>query len=100
MTRAFHPHLPVRLYIYKIPGWERKHIGVALGSTAAQVLMGRTFRVLASRGKIVESDWAGPVMATVHPSSVLRTPDEDRERARREFFRDIRRVAKELARLR
>jgi uracil-DNA glycosylase len=38
-------------------------------------------------------------MATVHPSSVLRTPDEDRERARREFFRDIRRVAKELARL-
>jgi uracil-DNA glycosylase family protein len=77
----------------------RPRLIVALGSTAAQALLGRTFRVLANRGKIVESGWAGRVMATVHPSSVLRTPDEDRERARREFFRDIRRVAKELARL-
>jgi hypothetical protein len=34
----------------------------------------------------------------VHPSSVLRTPDEDREQARREFFRDIARAAKELGR--
>ena len=78
----------------------RPKLIVALGSTAAQVLLGRTFRVLAGRGKVVESDWAGPVMATVHPSSVLRAPDEDRERARREFFRDIGRVAKELARRR
>jgi uracil-DNA glycosylase family protein len=73
---------------------------VALGSTAAQVLLGRTFRVLASRGMIFESEWAGPVLATVHPSSVLRTPDEDREKARRELFRDSGRVAKELAKLR
>jgi hypothetical protein len=48
---------------------------------------------------VVQSEWAGPVLATVHPSSVLRTPDEDREKARREFFRDIVRAAKELARL-
>jgi DNA polymerase len=72
---------------------------VALGSTAAQTLLGRDFRVTESRGKVVQSEWAGSVLATVHPSSVLRTPDEDREQARREFFRDIARAAKELARL-
>ena len=76
----------------------RPRLIVALGSTAAQTLMGRDFRVTQGRGKVVQSEWAGPVLATMHPSSVLRTPDEDRENARREFFRDIERVAKELAR--
>ncbi len=73
---------------------------VALGSTAAQALIGKAFRVTESRGKVVQSEWAGPVLATLHPSSVLRTPDVGREAARREFFRDIGRVAKELARRR
>jgi DNA polymerase len=68
---------------------------VALGSTAAQALIGRSFRVTEDRGKVVESEW-GPVIATVHPSSVLRAPPDVREHARRDFFRDIARVAEHL----
>jgi uracil-DNA glycosylase len=69
---------------------------VALGSTAAQALLGRTFRVTEHRGEVVTSDWAGPVVPTVHPSAVLRAPDDAREQARREFFRDIARVGRQL----
>jgi uracil-DNA glycosylase len=70
---------------------------VALGSTAAQALLGSSFRVTEKRGRLIQADGTGPVMATVHPSSVLRAPDEAREQARREFFRDIKRVAEALA---
>jgi uracil-DNA glycosylase family 4 len=66
---------------------------IALGSTAAQALLGNSFRVTRHRGELVRSEWAGPVIATVHPSSVLRAPDEYREEARREFFQDIAKVA-------
>jgi uracil-DNA glycosylase family 4 len=69
---------------------------VALGSTAAQSLLGASFRVTQHRGEVVTSEWAGPVIATVHPSSVLRAPDEARAEARRDFFRDIAKVAKFL----
>jgi uracil-DNA glycosylase family protein len=69
---------------------------VALGSTAAQALMGNRFRVTQHRGELVRSEWAGPVIATVHPSSVLRAPDEARGEARREFFADIGKVAEFL----
>jgi DNA polymerase len=65
---------------------------VALGSTAAQALLGSSFRVTQHRGEVVRSEWAGPVIATVHPSSVLRAPDDVRAQARREFFRDIAKV--------
>ena len=71
---------------------------VALGSTAAQALLGNAFRVTQHRGEVVPSDWAGPVLATVHPSSVLRAPDEYRADARREFFDDLGQVAKYLKR--
>ena len=71
----------------------RPRVVVALGSTAAQALLGGSFRVTQHRGKVVTSDWAGPVIATVHPSSVLRAPDDVRDEARREFFRDIGQVA-------
>jgi uracil-DNA glycosylase family protein len=71
---------------------------VALGSTAAQALLGASFRVTQHRGEVVESEWAGPVLATVHPSSVLRAPDEYRADARREFFEDVARVAAYLGR--
>jgi uracil-DNA glycosylase len=77
----------------------RPRLIVALGSTAGQSLLGREFKVTESRGQLQQSEWAGPVLPTVHPSSVLRAPSEAREAARREFFRDIGRVAKELARL-
>jgi len=73
---------------------------VALGSTAAQALLGSRFRVTQHRGEAVGSEWAGPVIATVHPSSVLRAPDESRDEARREFFRDIAKVAEYLRRQR
>jgi uracil-DNA glycosylase family protein len=66
---------------------------VALGSTAAQALLGNAFRVTQHRGEVVQSGWAGPVLATVHPSSVLRAPDEYRAEARREFFEDLATVA-------
>jgi DNA polymerase len=66
---------------------------VALGSTAAQSLLGPGFRVTQHRGEVVDSEWAGPVIATVHPSSVLRAPDDARDAARKEFFRDIAKVA-------
>jgi uracil-DNA glycosylase len=69
---------------------------VALGSTAAQALLGNSFRVTQHRGEVMTSEWAGPVLATVHPSSVLRAPDEYRADARREFFEDVARVASYL----
>src|SRR5918911_1499460 len=63
---------------------------VCLGATAAQALLGKDFRVTEHRGKPVHSDLAPVVIATVHPSSVLRAPDpESRVRAEREFFADL-----------
>jgi uracil-DNA glycosylase len=49
---------------------------VCLGATAAQALLGSAFRVSRQRGEPVESDLAPLVLATVHPSSVLRAPDD------------------------
>lgn len=72
----------------------RPRVIVALGATAAQALLGPKFRVTEQRGTPVRSDWADVVLATVHPSSVLRAPPESREQAREEFFADLRRAAK------
>lgn len=54
---------------------------VCLGATAAQALLGRQFRVTERRGEFVESPLAPFVMATIHPSAVLRAPDEDKRRS-------------------
>lgn len=71
---------------------------VALGSTAAQALLGRQFRVTRERGVPVDSDLAPHVLATVHPSSILRAPDERaREAAYRDFVADLRKVAELLS---
>ena len=71
---------------------------VCLGATAAQALLGRQFRVTQQRGKLVESALAPYVMATVHPSSILRAPDtEARHREFDLFVRDLR-VAAEILR--
>ena len=73
---------------------------VALGATAAQTLLGKDFRVTQSRGKPIPSPLAPHVMATVHPSSLLRAPDEETRRAETELFvEDLRSVAKLIARL-
>jgi len=71
---------------------------VCLGATAAQDLFGPKFRITRERGKIMEDTGIAPmVMATVHPSSILRAPDHDaREKARREFMDDLAKAAKHL----
>ena len=64
---------------------------VCLGATAAQTIFGPSFRVTRERGKILSSDLAAKVMATVHPSSLLRQPDEEsREREYKNFVADLR----------
>jgi uracil-DNA glycosylase family protein len=71
---------------------------VCLGATAAQALLGPAFKVSAQRGKFVESPLAPLVMATVHPSSVLRAQtDEDRRRAMEDFVADLRVLARKLS---
>jgi DNA polymerase len=59
---------------------------VCLGATAAQALLGRTFRVTEHRGELLASTLAPLVMATVHPSSILRAPDETARRTELERF--------------
>jgi DNA polymerase len=72
---------------------------VALGATAAQALLGRQFRVTKQRGMSVESDLAPYVVATVHPSSILRQEtDADRAAAFEELVSDLKVVAKLLSR--
>jgi len=71
---------------------------VCLGATAAQALLGRSFRVTQDRGRFVESPLAPFVMATVHPSSILRAPEDAREEAMRAFVLDLKKVAKTLER--
>jgi len=71
---------------------------VALGATAAQSLLGRQFRVTKERGRPVESELAPYVVATVHPSSILRQEtDEERATAMNDFVADLEVVAKLLA---
>jgi uracil-DNA glycosylase len=70
---------------------------VALGATAAQALLGAKFRVTKQRGEFIESTLAPYVMATVHPSSILRAPDEEtRHLEHRLFINDLKKLAKVL----
>jgi uracil-DNA glycosylase len=71
----------------------RPRILVCLGATAAQSLLGREFSVTREHGKLVESDLAPFIIATVHPSSILRAPDaESRRQQMRAFVEDLKRV--------
>ena len=75
----------------------RPRVLVCLGATAAQALLGRQFRVTAERGKFVESALAPFVTATVHPSSILRAPDEETRHAEMaRFIEDLKQVAKAI----
>jgi uracil-DNA glycosylase family protein len=69
---------------------------VCLGATAAQALLGRDFRVSRQRGEPVDSDLAEQVLATVHPSSILRADPDTREREFQELVRDLKTVARLL----
>jgi uracil-DNA glycosylase len=66
---------------------------VCLGATAAQALLGRAFKVTLHRGELIASELAPFVLATVHPSSILRAPDpESRHAEMRRFVADLTRV--------
>ncbi len=67
---------------------------VCLGATAAQSLLGRSFRVTQHRGEFVKSALAPHVTATVHPSAILRAPDEaSRHEQERLFIKDLKKLA-------
>jgi len=68
---------------------------VAMGTTAAQTIFGPSFRVTRERGRVLSSRLAPRVLATVHPSSLLRQPDEaSREREYKNFVSDLRAAVK------
>jgi DNA polymerase len=72
---------------------------VCLGATAAQALLGRDFKVTQRRGEVIPTSFAPAVMATVHPSSILRAPDDEARHREMELFTDdLRKLAKELRR--
>ena len=69
----------------------RPKLLVCLGATAAQSILGPSFRVTRERGKVLKSELAARVLTTVHPSSLLRQPDEEsREREYTHFVADLR----------
>ena len=72
----------------------KPNVIVALGATAAQAILGPKFRVSKQRGEFIESRLAPYVMATVHPSSILRAPDEETRRLEyRHFVDDLKNLA-------
>lgn len=71
-------------------------IVVALGATAAQALMGLGFRVTRQRGILLEASWTKRFLATMHPSSILRTPPPDRDTAYVTLVSDLKVVAAHL----
>ena len=82
---ACRPWLEAELRIVK------PNLVVAMGATAAQAILGPGFRVTRERGKVLSSKLAPRVLATVHPSSLLRQPDEEsREREYKHFVADLR----------
>ena len=75
----------------------RPKIIVCLGATAAKVLIGPDFRVSRQRGQLMPSKLAPCVVATVHPSSILRVPEaQDRHLAMAQFVDDLKEIAKHL----
>jgi DNA polymerase len=77
----------------------KPEIVVCLGATAAQSMLGAQFKLMQNRGKLVVSPLAEHVVATIHPSAVLRAPDsEGRRQAYESLVADLRVVAKALKR--
>jgi DNA polymerase len=71
-----------------------------MGATASQALLGPTFRLTQHRGEVLSTDLAPHIVATVHPSSILRAPDEETRHAEMDkFIEDLRSVATALRRL-
>ena len=79
----------------------RPRVIICLGATAAQSLLGRNFSVMKHRAEFVPSSLAPHVMATVHPSSILRAPDEaSRRQQKQAFIADLRVAAKLIGKFR
>jgi DNA polymerase len=73
----------------------RPKVIVCLGATAAQAILGPNFRVTKSRGQLLPSSVAPLVLATIHPSSLLRAPDETARRiGMKQFVEDLTEVRK------
>ena len=86
--RACEPWLEAELQVV------HPEIVVALGATAAQALLGNAFRLTKHRGEILSSPLAPRVLATVHPSSILRAPDSaTRTREMGKFLEDLKQIA-------
>jgi uracil-DNA glycosylase family protein len=91
---ACHPWIESEIAVLK------PDVIVCMGATAAQALLGRNFRVSTQRGQLVKSDLAPYVLATVHPSSLLRAPDEEtRQLEMKRFIDDFKQVARIISRL-
>jgi uracil-DNA glycosylase len=90
--RACHPWLSEEIRLV------RPEVIVCLGATAAQAIMGKSFRVTKERGRAVKAPDGSTVIATVHPSAVLRAPDPAaRADAERDFLADMKKVARHLS---
>ena len=86
--KACHPWLEAEIALIK------PRVIVALGATAAQALLGAQFRVTKQRGEFLKSTLAPYVMATVHPSSILRAPDAETRRLEyRQFINDLKKLS-------
>ncbi|HEU4893524.1 MAG TPA: UdgX family uracil-DNA binding protein [Vicinamibacterales bacterium] len=89
---ACRPWLEVEIALVK------PRVLVCLGATAAQALLGKSFKVSRQRGTLVPSPLAPIVSATVHPSSILRAPDDEARREEmRRFVEDLRTIAHEMS---
>ncbi|HET7419439.1 MAG TPA: UdgX family uracil-DNA binding protein [Candidatus Dormibacteraeota bacterium] len=83
-VRACRPWLDAEIEVV------RPSLIVLLGATAAQAVMGPTFRVTKDRGQVLKSPLGIPVLATVHPSSILRAADNaSRDEAMASFIADL-----------
>lgn len=87
--RACRPWLEAELEIV------RPNLIVCLGAVAAQSLLGSSFKITKAHGKLQEAEGFPPILATIHPSAILRTrTHEDRQRQMKTFVEDLREAAK------
>jgi DNA polymerase len=93
-TRRCRPWLRAELDVV------RPEVLVILGAIAARSLLGRSFRLMAQRGHPLQSDLAPVVIATIHPSAILRAGDGDARQAQRQLFTEDLRTAAEATRAR
>jgi uracil-DNA glycosylase len=92
-VRACRPWLEAELAVV------RPKLLVLMGATAAQSVLGPSFRVTKDRGRLLESDLAPLVTATIHPSAILRADPEERDDAMAALIDDLRGAARALAKL-